>query len=983
MFTAIKELMQILFNPRAWAYGLFWSWNLIFLTFMALGFAPNVLPEMLVAVRTQVVPASFLIYAVILTLIPAIAVLLGLTVLRKEPGRLFLLGYGVEGPLMLMLAIRFFVVREMTPGVALLLAIAGLGMATLLWQILDRKIDSRGPLLTRLRLLGLTLLLITSVYGALWIAFYAVPLSAHGVRALGEIVRDLPRFGRDFWAGLVDLFSNEWRWIPFAFLGMSLLLYSATLFVLMPVAVPLLSLRAWWNGVRALVSQAHVPRLGWLVAGAITIVTLAVCMSLFVLTNQQPQGRAFALLETPPTTLAEAQALVGQEDAIRAGLLNAYLAPQRYVSAVGEVFHVREMYAAALNWSDERARRAEQLYEVVASPILYQPVRAAAEEATPGRRNNNLVIRNEQLQAARLYAGYFDQPIQKGEHDAVVRAVRSTWSIEQAEAGWLAVDDREVHLARQEVTIAEHGDWAEGELYEVYQNKTGQRQEVVYYFNLPESAVVTGVWLGDSPDRERRFAYRVSPRGAAQAMYRNEVQRQVDPALVEQIGPRQYRLRIFPIEPLRTEWDAMSQRRRIEDGPPLHLWLTWRVFARDEGWPLPRLAEKRNIFWDADSVRLVNGEAMVAGDEAWLPPFAPATAPVEAAAHRFDFPNGETVLARPVTTADLPAPGAGFRLAVVLDQSRSMASHADDVATALERLKRLADAGATVDLYLTSSPYRGEEPALVELSTVDPAEIFYFGGQNAAELLAQFGELRGDRRYDAVVVLTDGSGYELGSDGISVPVPDAPVWLVHLGGEFPLGYDDATLDAIQASGGGVAGDLADALVRMAVALAEGDEMAPGYGRDVVDGYLWLTIPTTGLGDDATAPSSTPIDHGFAPLAARRLLLAELHRVRAQLDQLETLDQLHALAVEQSIVTPLSSMIVLVTPRQEQILDQLEARGDRFEREVEQVGDTLPENAFALTGVPEPEEWLLLALVAGMVVWYLRSARRIQRHEYSA
>jgi hypothetical protein len=66
----------------------------------------------------------------------------------------------------------------------------------------------------------------------------------------------------------------------------------------------------------------------------------------------------------------------------------------------------------------------------------------------------------------------------------------------------------------------------------------------VYYFSLPESAVITGVWLGDSPDRNQRYEYTVAPRGAAQAVYRNEVRRNMDPALVEQIGPRQYRLRV-------------------------------------------------------------------------------------------------------------------------------------------------------------------------------------------------------------------------------------------------------------------------------------------------------------------------------------------------------------------------------------------------------------------------------------------------------
>ena len=47
------------------------------------------------------------------------------------------------------------------------------------------------------------------------------------------------------------------------------------------------------------------------------------------------------------------------------------------------------------------------------------------------------------------------------------------------------VDDRKVRLNRQEVTVEEHGDWAKIELYEVYQNVTGDIQEVIYYFNLP------------------------------------------------------------------------------------------------------------------------------------------------------------------------------------------------------------------------------------------------------------------------------------------------------------------------------------------------------------------------------------------------------------------------------------------------------------------------------------------------------------------
>ncbi|MCP4616796.1 MAG: TIGR02921 family PEP-CTERM protein, partial [Bradyrhizobium sp.] len=236
-------------------------------------------------------------------------------------------------------------------------------------------------------------------------------------------------------------------------------------------------------------------------------------------------------------------------------------------------------------------------------------------------------------------------------------------------------------------------DWAEVELYEVYQNQTGQRQEVVYYFSLPESAVITGVWLGNDADRDARFAYRVAPRGAAQAVYRNEVQRNIDPALVEQIGPRQYRLRVFPIEPQNMRWDDDRDSTIVEESPTMHMWLAWRVLADGDVWPLPQMAEKRNVYWDDATVRLLNGETMEVEGDDWLPASVPATSPVEPVAHRVDFPGGESVSIRPASSGDLPALPGGLRLAVVLDRSRSMVERAADVETALARLNETADLG--------------------------------------------------------------------------------------------------------------------------------------------------------------------------------------------------------------------------------------------------------------------------------------------------
>ena len=150
-------------------------------------------------------------------------------------------------------------------------------------------------------------------------------------------------------------------------------------------------------------------------------------------------------------------------------------------------------------------------------------------------------------------------------------------------------------------------------------------------------------------------------------------------------------------------------------------------------------------------------------------------------------------------------------------------------------------------------------------------------------------------------------------------------------------------------------------------------------RDVLDDYVWTLLPT----DQARAEAPEAIKHtgedGFSALAARQLILAEMQQERSSLDQLETLDWLHALAQEYGIVTPYSSMIVLVTPEQQRLLDQLEQLSDRFEREFEELKDTTPATQTPLTGVPEPEEWLLLSLVAALLIWYASRKRLALNH----
>ena len=87
--------------------------------------------------------------------------------------------------------------------------------------------------------------------------------------------------------------------------------------------------------------------------------------------------------------------------------------------------------------------------------------------------------------------------------------------------------------------------------------------------------------------------------------------------------------------------------------------------------------------------------------------------------------------------------------------------------------------------------------------------------------------------------------------------------------------------------------------------------------------------------------------------------------------------MHSLAKTFKVVTPYSSMIVLVDEAQREQLKAAEAKSDRFERKVESGKENLtkPNNPFNVSGTPEPEEWLLLGVGAiGLLAVFLRQRR---------
>lgn len=903
--------------------GIFWIWNTCFLLLAYFGLLPLGGFAIVRALVDGTIPYPFGVSLVGILLVPPVCTTLGFWRLRKHPELLMRLFYGIEVPLLGLFLLRLFVLRETTPASTFVLIASGLAIVTFATELFFGYAAYRKPL-AWFQMVTHSLVLMAGLYIAGILLFYTVPALCVFLYGLFQ----LSWLGDLFMAVIHDPFGTALTSVMMLFL----IGFSCTLFVAMPYVLVNLYTRSWGRIFGAFGRQ-YGQRQGGLVTAGVAIATLL----LFIQTQAQPQVKAFDLLDPMPQTAEAREAVLAQSTTVRQGLTNAYLHAYRYLSPWQESNALASWYQDLFNLSEDQAMFWQDWHNRFLSPFLYQG------------------DRSDDVKAAKLYAQFFDEPIQKAERAAIQQALQSTVNREETKAGLLNINQEIVYLARQEVSVQEQGDWAEVSIFERYENNTDDDQEIFYSFSLPESAVITGLWLGDDLQPQTRYPFVVSPRGAAQKVYNEEVdrgQRQpaTDPALLEQVGPRQYRLRVFPIP-----------RRNVPEKRPgrTDLWLTYKALPEEGQWPLPQLTEKRSIYWDRKTVHL-RGKAPVKLDrETWFEAGLLAPSPKQQK-HQTVFPEGYRVIADPVASA--PTPLRSQRLALVVDTSHSMASQTRELAEAMRAFQAIANTN-TLDWYLTAA---GGTAQRLDRA-IDPQKTTFFGSLQLSELLQQFEQLQDSRAYDAVILVTDQGSYELAEDQTKVPSPTAPLWVLHLGGRMPSAYEDTVLQAIQNSRGGVATD-AKTLLQRLVPSEQDNTVA-----SVVDGYVWR-VQTVSPDEKAGGTNTDRTTPDFTALAARQLIL-KLSR-EGNIGQVASLDRVHAIAKRAQIVTPYSSMLVLVDERQREALRQAEQSADRFKRQVEQGNDALTQPGNPLSNpasVPEPGILLGLGGVAAALL-YRRRAR---------
>jgi putative PEP-CTERM system integral membrane protein len=553
------------------------------------------------------------------------------------------------------------------------------------------------------------------------------------------------------------------------------------------------------------------------------------------------------------------------------------------------------------------------------------------------------------IKAQELYEKYFDGSIQKLEKETILKSMKSTWDNDGIEAGLLNVNQEKVLIKKQEITINEKNDIAEIEIYEVYQSQSFDRQEIFYYFSLPQNSVITGLWLSDD-DEKKKYAFNVSPRGAAQKVYQQEVQRRVDPSLLEQVGPNQYRLRAFPIEPKTKEYSDRNSFNdfTIEEGSEFHLWLSYKTLINaDNEWELPKLLEKRNVYWSDNTELIINNKKVNKGDS-WLPKkintnhiakIQPHTVQISASTHIKIEPK---VLDHSINLENK-------KIMLLIDGSYSMLKEQEYLLNTLLDFENKGFKPNNINCLIINESI--QKYTLNELiKKIENNAALFFGTTNYMNIVNQF-KNSNSNSYDAIIILSDKGNYESSEDTLNAIQLNTPLSILHISEQQTPIYNDAFLETIQNSDGHIVRTVNELIDQMN--LTKNSNLI-NYENSIMYSLI-----------------NTPINKNekyFSELASQSFIKSL--KITADRDRVEQLDQIHQIALREQIVTPYSSMIVLVNESQKEELRKAELEADRFDREVESGDEVIidPPNSFNVSGTPEPHEWILIGLVLLLLIF---------------
>lgn len=389
-----------------------------------------------------------------------------------------------------------------------------------------------------------TIILCTSAYLSVLLSFFIPLWTGFLIVYLGGMILSAMQYGQ-----LLELF---------------IMLIPATIMLLFYgigfagfATVVLLPFYGVWYSLKSLRRQASslMPILGRRQVRLILLGTIIIFVVIAESANISPPSpsllsdlEAYKNANSYQQRLAIVQKLAGKKEDLRKELANPSVEYQKYPFRKVDNT-VGSLYSQTFNLPDTLTDSLESVFDIISYPISYQGM-------IPGYSGYGLF----QL-FFEIYGEEYNSPYFK--HGYQPKPVANVSVISRTATANSVLDSR----------------FATVTIEESYKNKLYSNQEVVYEFTLPQYSVITDLKLGNKLE----FQGIIAPRGAAERVFNQEVNRGRDPALLEQIGTSQYRLRVFPIPPLST------------DQGTLKVSYSYLTPLTENGYALPSYTKKQNV----------------------------------------------------------------------------------------------------------------------------------------------------------------------------------------------------------------------------------------------------------------------------------------------------------------------------------------------------------------------------------------------------
>lgn len=891
--------------------------------------------------------------------------------IHTDTRKLMKLFFGFEIPLMGLSLLGTVFLRQVTPVTAILYCSIAFSIIGLLFHLYHPEIKSKLKIV--LLMLSQQIALVVASYVFL-LGFFFLPI------VVAFFLKILARTSLN---NIIDALDNALRYG--GVISLFLYLFFIILFLLTLAFFafgPIGAFLTFWRTCTILYKKT-VKEFGIQNARLLRYGVSALLIFILVLFSIQTNAQKYASLVSSynnAQTFEEKQKVAGeiirQQNQIKKTFTSSYLAQYRYLSD-NSMNMLTQGYRNELGTDEKTAQSIQKLFNSLAAPFIYKGT-----------------FEEDIKRASEGYQQLFDNSIQKGELKTISKTLQATNTRDSLKAGIIDLDKQTVRIVSRAVTVNElyGGLLSTVTIEEEYENTAREAQEVYYEFALPDNAVLTELKLGpdlqigaNSADKPRPAIEPtagpsvstlptpttlarvdnavVAPKGAANTVYENQIFRRTDPAMLVQVGPRQYKLRVYPIP---VKGQTIEGQIPVDGVTPKNQKVRYSyVTLRGQyGIPLPVITEKRNVFTDTASriTYRLNGELAYTTDttefikvKQQLPcpseilETQTAVGPVMFIPHSrnpalttsYDCRNDFAKTNRFV---------AGTRIALLLDASYSNTQTdwpkylADNFP--LEKLKQ-----NSTDIYFFNDSLSKK----INLSSTTDLKVFNIGQTDRVKALASLPA----NSYDLIIMVTDDSVFDKKPEVNQLPV-NAPVYIVHPNNRIPP-YNDVLTNAVIQSNGKVFSNGFEALNHYWQEKSFKNLTSIGSILDTNEYGTWVLAngDISTIGQRQVVNSSSP----FGQLAYKRLVMDSMRRAGQRVVDISFLDRIQLVSEQSNIVTSYSSMIVLVTDDQKQQLETARKQSNRYELALdtgeETLGNPSGQGILEVGAVPEPHEWLLI------------------------